>query len=310
MGSIDVEGLRPPRAIRFAITDGALDLGGLDGAPEPSSDAPSEVAISGHVHLDSVRARGVTLRPIDAELGFSRGRLAVTALHVGAFGGTVDVEKSSLDLAGAPEIDLHARFDGLDLSKIGANPADELRGRASGKIDLHGSGEGREELTRSLRGAVRVALTDVHGRHAFKRKVTVKNPLLGEMFARAAKKSSGEARVVDLRSASALFEVGSGHLTTTEPVSLRSDDLKASLRGTIGFDQALALDGQIEIAPQAIAAATDGALVPLRPIPLQLRIVGNPVELQIEVLEIAESVRALLGSVRNGLTGGVAAPLP
>jgi hypothetical protein len=130
------------------------------------------------------------------------------------------------------------------------------------------------------------------------------------MFARATKKSAGEARVIDLRAASALFDVGAGRLTTTEPVTVRSDELKATLRGTIGFDQALALDGRIEIAPAAIAAATDGALVPLRPIPLQLKLVGTPAELQIEVLEIAESVRALVGAVRNGLVGGVAAPLP
>lgn len=310
VGSVDVEGLAPPRAIRVQITDGALDLGGLDGAPEPSLDAPSEIAISGSVHLDSVRARGATLHPVDAELGFSRGRLTVTSLHAGVFGGALDVEKSFVELAGAPAIELHARMDGVDLARIGASPEDELRGRASGKIDLLGSGEDRDDLTRSLRGAVRLALTDVHVRRVFKRKVTVTNPILGEIFARAAKKSAGEARAIDLRAASALFAVGSRRLTTTEPVSVRSDDLKASLLGTIGFDQTLALDGQIEIAPRAVAAATDGTLVPLRPIPLKLRIVGAPSGLQIEVLEIAESVRALVGAVRNGIAGGVAAPLP
>ena len=310
VGSVDVEGLGPPRAIRFDITDGALDLGGLDGPPESAPDAPSDLAISGHVHLDTVRARGATLHPVDAELGFSRGRLTVTSLHAGAFGGSIDVEKSFVDLASPPEIDLHARFDTVDLARIGASAADELRGRASGKIDLHASGDGRDELTRSLRGQVRLALTDVHARHAFKRKVTVTNPILGEIFARASKKGAGEARVVDLRAASALFDVSGSRLTTNEPVTARSDELKATLRGTIGFDQALALDGQVEIAPAAIAAATDGALVPLRPIPLQLRLVGAPGELQIEVREIAESVRALAGAVRNGLVGGAAAPLP
>jgi AsmA-like protein len=309
-GAIDVDGLAPLRAVRVAITDGALDLGALDGAEDAPFEAPIAAAISARVHLDTVRARGATLHPVDAELDLARGRLTVKSLHAGAFGGSVDVEKSWIDLAGAPELDLHARIDAVDLAQLGAPAEAELRGRASAQIDLHGAGEGRDAVLGSLHGTARLGLRDVHGRHAFTRKVTVVNPILGEIFARAAAKSAGTTRVIDLREASALFAVGSSRLTTTDPILVRSDDLTASVRGTIGFDQTLALDGQLTIAPRAIAAATDGELVPVRPIPLQVRVAGAPRTLQIEILELAESVLALRGAVRNGLLGGVAAPLP
>jgi hypothetical protein len=321
-GSVDVDGLRPTRAIRVQITDGALDLAGLgldlgagDGGEAPTLDASSALSISGSVHLDSVRARGVTLRPVDAQLGVEHGRLTVKSLHAGAFGGSFDVEKSWLDLGGsAPELDLHARIDAVDLAQVGASPAAELRGRASGQIDLHGADldlATRDAVTRSLRGSVRIALRDVHARHAFTRKVTVVNPILGAIFAHAASKSAGATRQIDLREVSARFDVGSSGLTTAEPLLVRSDDLTASVRGTLGFDQSLALDGQLSLAVRAIAAATDGKLVPLRPIPLQLRVVGGPSALSLEILELADSVLALRGAVMNGLLGGgIAAPLP
>ncbi len=310
VGSVDFDGLRPTRAVHVQITDGALDLGALDGSQEPTFEAPGDLAMTGSVHLDSVRARGATLHPVDAELGLEHGRLTVKSLHAGALGGSVDVEKSWVDLTSAPEIDLHARVDAIDLAKIGASAETELRGRATGRVDLHGAGDGSDAIVRSLRGSARLALHDVHARHAFTRKVTVVNPLLGEIFAREAKKSAGRIRGLDLREASALFDVGSKGLTTTDPIVVRSDDLAVSLRGTIGFDQALALDGRLELAARAVAAATDGALVPVRPIPVQLRIVGGPKGLEIEVLELAESVRALAGSIRNGLAGGTGPPLP
>jgi hypothetical protein len=105
--------------------------------------------------------------------------------------------------------------------------------------------------------------------------------------------------------------VGASGLTTAEPLLVRSDDLTASVRGTLGFDQSLALDGQLSLAVRAIAAATDGKLVPLRPIPLRLRVVGGPSALSLEILELADSVLALRGAVMNGLVGGgVAAPVP
>jgi hypothetical protein len=315
-GSIDVEGLRPVRAIRVAITDGALDLDALGlaapaGGAGPARAAARATAISARVHLDTVRARGATLHPLDAELGVERGRVTVKSLHTGVFGGAIDVDKTWIDLGGAaPEVELHARIDGVDLAQLGASPDVELRGRASGQIDLHGAGDGRAALTRSLLGSVRLALRDVHARRAFTRKVTVVNPILGEIFAQAAKKSAGKTRLIELREASGRFDVGSNRLTTSEPFVVRSDDLTASVRGTIGFDQALALEGQLSLAPRAIAAATEGTLVPVRPIPLQLRVSGDASAISLEILELSESVLALRGAVRNGLAGGVAAPLP
>ena len=311
-GSVEVDGLAPPRAVRFDVSDGALDLGALagpDGGDGPALDGLGAVTIAGRVHLDTLRARGETAHPVDADLAFERGRLAVKSLRAGLLGGALDVEPSWIDLAATPEVDLHARLDAIDLARLDAGAIDELRGRASGRVDLHAKGEGTEALTRSLRGAARLALRDVHARRVFNPKVTVVNPILGDLFARAMKKHAGVPVALDLREASALLDVGSGALTTTEPILLRSDDLVARLRGTIGFDRAIALDGQLEISPRVVAVVTDRALVPVRPIPLRLRIVGPSSALQLELLELGETVLALRGALRNGLAGGAAATL-
>jgi hypothetical protein len=140
--------------------------------------------------------------------------------------------------------------------------------------------------------------------------VTVVNPMLGEIFARATKKRAGAPLTIDLREVAARFDVGSNQLTTAEPILFSSDDLVAHLRGTIGFNRAVALEGQLEFSPRAIAEATSRALVPVRPIPLRLQLSGPTSALQLELLELGESVLALRGAVRNGLFGGAAATLP
>lgn len=306
-GSVEVDGVRKPRAVRFDVAGGEVDLdgsGGRDASIDLSPDDAGDLPISGRVRLDSLRVRGEPVRGLDAEIAIARGRLSVKSLTARAFGGNVVVEPSWVDLSDVPELDVHARVEDIDLAKVGAPAANELRGRATGRVDLHGKGHGKEAMTRSLRGALRFTLRDAHAKAMVTPKITLVNPLLAGIFERAAKKRAGEPRSIDLREASATFELGGGKLTTTEPVVLRSDDLTARLRGTIGLDRTLGLEGDVDVAASAIAAMSKGRLVPLRTIPLKLRVGGAAGDLRLELLDLGDTARALRGAVRNGLLGG------
>src|SRR5262249_26877669 len=157
------------------------DLGDLDGGGSPA-DLPlgdvGDAVVHGRFHLDSVRARGETARGVDGEVSLENGRLVVNRLHAGVLDGLLDVEQSWLDLSDTPEFDLHARVGNLDLSRLGAPEADELRGRATGRIDVHGEGTSGGPIARSLRGSARGSVRDLHARPAMSSKITLVNPLL------------------------------------------------------------------------------------------------------------------------------------
>src|SRR5262249_41575380 len=93
---------------------------------------------------------------------------------------------------------------------------------------------------------------------------------------------------------------------TKGPVAIDGEDFTAKLTGSIGKDRALSLDGLIEIPPHVIAKASDRFLVPVRPIPLKLRIFGEVGDTKIELLELKESVAALRGAIRNAIDNAAA----
>ncbi len=310
-GSAQIDGF-PPRALRFEVSRGDVDLSGFD-SPEGGGDLPFDppaLHLEGKVHLDSVTTGGETARALDADVSFDHGRLAVAALHLGALGGTVVVEKSWLDLSGVPELELHARGEGLDLSRFAGPRAEELRGRATGSVDVHGQGESRAAMARSLRGSASVKVSGLHVRAVFPDpKITVVNPRLAELMKKEAQKHAGEKRTLDLREASADFDLAAGKGTTRTPLLLRSEDFTVRWTGTVGEGTALALDGQLEILPHVIAAASGRKLIPLGPIPLKLRLFDDGGGRKLELLELKETAAAFRGSLLNAIGNG-GAPVP
>ena len=314
-GSAQMQGL-PPQALHFDVSRGDLDLSSFEspaGGGDVLAGVPA-VRFDGRVHLDSATAGGQTARGLDADVSFEHGRLAIAALRLGALGGTIAVENSYLDVAGVPELELHARVEGIDLARFAGPRAEELRGHATGAIDLHGAGADRATLVRSLHGGARLEVSDLHVRAVFPRpKITVVNPHLGELMRKAAEKHAGEARTLDLRQVSADFDVAAGKATTRSPLVLRSDDFTVRFTGTIGEGTGLALDGRVEIPAHAIATASGRRLIPLGPIPLKLRLYDDGGGRKLELLELEETAAAFRGSLWNAVGSakeGAPAPSP
>ncbi len=175
---------------------------------------------------------------------------------------------------------------------------------------MSGRGADWAALLQSLRGSARIEATGVHLKAVFPRpKITVVNALLGELMQKEAQKHAGEARTLDLRAASAEVDLAAGKATLRTPMLLRSDDFTVHVTGTLGEGTALALDGQVEIPPHVIAAASGGKLVPVGPIPLKMRLFDDGGGRKLELLELKETAAAFRGSLLNAV-GKRGAPVP
>lgn len=312
-GSLAADGLRPLRAVRLDLTGGDLDLSGLtgkgDGGAAELLGGDAGVRIDVRAHLDSVKARGQTATGVDAEIALEGGKISVARAHAAVLGGTVEVERSYADLSDVPEIELHARAKGIDLSSFASERVEALAGRASGSLDLHGRGLDGDAIKRSLRGTATLDLAGVTGKAHFVPRVKFVNKGL----ARLAEKNRGKEkkRRLDLaiRAAHAALDVAGGKVTTRAPITIAGADFTASLSGTIGGGPDLSLEGEVDLAPHVIADATKRALIPVRPVPLKLRLFEDAEGRKVEFLELSGTLLALRGALRNAVDNA-AAPVP
>lgn len=296
-GSASVDAVGKPRKVRVDVLAGDLTLPERDkgsGSDELAFDAPADVRVEGHVHLDTLRAGERVATGVDADVAFEEGRLRVASLSAGLLGGTVRLLPSFVDLSDVPELDLHARFEGLDLGAFPRGKLDELSGRLGASLDLHGRGATRQALTGSLRGEVGLAARDLHVKGAWEPTYRFTNQWLAAFAERRrAKSPPPRTRTVDLREVSAAFTLDRGKLTTKTPLVVRSDDLDARLEGAVGPDKALSLDGRIQFSARAVAERTGGALTPKGAVPLRLHVGGRLGAPQIELFDLADTLRAL-----------------
>ncbi|MFO0756860.1 MAG: AsmA-like C-terminal region-containing protein [Byssovorax sp.] len=297
-GSLDIEGLPSPKAVRFQITGGELALGAGHEKGEPL-ELPGEdggVPVTGHVHLDRIAARGQTIRALDADLGLEKGRIKVDRLRAELWGGAIELDRSWVDLAESPAADLHLKMSDLDLAQLPPGKIKDPHGRLSGSADLRGRGVDLDALARALTGTIRIDLKDFQGRPALRRKVTLQNPLLSRAFERAREKHDPNKTPLELRQVKGTFELGPSKVTFKEPLLLAAQDFDARLQGSVSLAGIPALDGQIDIHPEAIHQATKGFLLPLRPVPLRLKVDGEGDEIKLELIEIGESLLSLRGA--------------
>jgi hypothetical protein len=306
-GSASVDAVGRPKLVRVDVEGGELTLPERErGAPTTAEDlaveAPEGLRVEGRVRLDALRAAGQTVRAIDAELALEGARLRVGALRASALGGAIVLDPSWVELGEVPEVDLHARLDSIDLAALPRGALDELGGRLSGRLDLHGRGATGDALARSLSGTATLSARDVRVKGVWEPKFRFVNKWLAALVSLREKRHPGGAKlhVIDLREASATFAVDRGALATKAPIVLRSDALEARLEGSLGADRRLAFEGTISLAPAVVAAHSDRLLVPKIAVPLRLRIGGRVGAAEIELLDLGETVSALRSGGWNG----------
>lgn len=128
--------------------------------------------------------------------------------------------------------------------------------------------------------------------------LTDKRPSAGSKKDRPTEQAPREALIERLHLSG---QFAGGQLRLDEPLSLNSSEMQGTLKGSIGLAGTLSLTGDLELKPQAIAAATKGQLVLAGPVPLRVRISGQQSAPQIELLELDRTVRELVRQRLRGL---------
>lgn len=308
-GSAAVDAVGKPRKVRFELTGGELTLperhgdGAGDGAPE----LPGDVHVDGRVRLDALRVGGVALTGVDVEAALDEGRLRVASLRAGAFGGTVTLAPTTLELGDVPELDVHARLDGVDLGALPHGSLKALAGRLSGSIDVRARGATRDALAASAKGELALAARGLHVEGLWEPKWRFANRFLAALAERRKKAEPPGPRlhVLDAKEASLALALDRGKVVTRSPFVLRTDDLEARLEGHVATDAGISLDGVVLFSPRAVEARSGGALVPKEPVPLKLHVGGRAGAPEIELVELADTLRALRGA---GAAPGADAP--
>jgi hypothetical protein len=179
----------------------------------------------------------------------------------------------------------------LDLDMSGATIATASLSKAAGSA-LVLSLVGR--LKPALRTDLQIELGSARLRQvSFKGEIL--NPLLSKLVERMQRRQPPAPRETAIQKLRARVALRGGRLHLREDAPLRVQTEEAALRfaGSIGLDGGLALDGQIDIEPAAIQAATRGRLRPQREIPVLVRVTGTRDAPRIEFVDLQRTLAAL-----------------
>lgn len=240
--------------------DGALELSGLPGAAK--------------VERLSLRGSGLTLEGLISIL--PPGTLPADEVLRGPLKLRAEQDQE--------EARLHADMSGATIATASLSKA----AGSAFVLSLVG------KLKPALRADLQIDLGSARLRQvSFKGEIM--NPLLARIAERMQRRQPPAPRETAVKRLRARVALRGGRLHLREDAPLRMQTEEAAMRfaGSIGLDGGLALDGQIDIEPAAIQAATKGRLRPQREVPVRVRITGDRDAPKIEFLDLKTTLMAL-----------------
>jgi hypothetical protein len=314
-GELQWDGLGPRGRVRFALDAPRIALPErehAEGHDEPSGfNIPAwarTIDASGTLRVGALVAGGRTFEQVDVDATLAQGALAIRRGRFRIGGGEVNADASSVAL-GDDGVTLHARvqtgwirIEQVVTPEPGSTPAP--RGRVVAEVSLDGNGRDPDTLRRSLHGRVGLLLHDVRVTPHARPRVRITNRLLSRFANRPP--DNRPPSEVHIAHAHALFDVANERWTTVSPFLADTGFGAVSLHGQFNPGPHFALEGEIELDPVALQEMTRGQLAPDGVLPLAVRLQGAPGTIDLELLEPASTVRALLRArVRAAMGRGV-----
>jgi uncharacterized protein involved in outer membrane biogenesis len=124
---------------------------------------PRSIVLKAHVTSAAGRARDIPFEHLDTELSLDNDQLAVQALRVGVFGGTVSGSgKADFAPDGGPMYQAHYRLAHVDAAKLmrAAGGQEYFTGTLAAEGELAARGSGWEQLKNYGRGLAEIELSD------------------------------------------------------------------------------------------------------------------------------------------------------
>jgi hypothetical protein len=249
----------------------------------------------------SGRAKIVSYRDLRAELELADGRVHARTLQVSAFGGRFSGAGSNFAPfdRGQP-FEAKGEIEGLQvgpmLDEVAGLP-DVLQGVASAKIDLSGRGLDREAIEQSLRGTVSTAIdgavfepinliSDIRGSLAQEVDIPGLTDLLRSRTRVPAEQPLGDVQ--------ARLRFVSGAIELEDPLRASTPYGPLSVRGRIGLDRRLDLQGTLDLTPEAASMLVANEFQLDRSVPVTLQIGGTAESPSVTVANVADTAGVLV----------------
>ncbi|MBS2028568.1 MAG: AsmA family protein [Deltaproteobacteria bacterium] len=284
--------MKSPHELQFSLAGPLLDLDALLAALPPADAGPAASAehegpgsaldafsATGHLAIGRVTLGNIELGEVSADAHLDRGHIVVTQASASAYGGTARVNRASADLTRAgPRWSLSAELSGVDFGRAtqALSGARLFEGTLHAQLKLAGTGlqwaQLRENMTGtgsfSVRGG---AWTATNLEQALAAPLMGALPGVGRGVSGAPSPSG--SHVTSLHGLEGSFELTQGALLFHQPLRAQSSFGDASLTGTVGLDQSLALKGTVELQPAFVTRIV--ALQPVKPVTAPITIQGT-----------------------------------
>ncbi len=306
-----------PTRVQFALQGQELDLKHLLGAlpPQPKDEESStalpasvraqlgKVDVDGTLKLAKIRHGALVATDVDAQAKLDEGVLLVQRGGATVYGGHADITGTRVDLTKKqPAWSLKAILAGIDtaeaLQALSGHQA--LQGKASGELQLTGTGSDWVQARNKVTGGGNVQLRDgalmTADLEAAVAPVLAQGlAALGHQGAAGAAQKEGEG--TKLKDLNAQFRVQDGWIAFTKPMAFQSDIGAGTLEGRVGLDQRLELNGTIKASEQFVSAITHGAFPVKAPVTIPMTITGTLKAPEVKLGSPTEIAKGLLPAV-------------
>ncbi|MGZ3459331.1 MAG: AsmA family protein, partial [Archangium sp.] len=314
-----------PTRVQFALHGQELDLKHLLGAlPPPPKDEDSSTAlpasvraqlgkveVGGTLELAKLRHGALVATDVDVQAKLDEGVLLVQRGGATVYGGHADITGTRVDLTKEqPAWSLKAVFAGMDTAQAFQSLSGHqlLQGKASGELQLTGTGADWAQARNNVVGGGNVqlrdgALTTADLEAAVAPALAQGLAVLGHQGAeRTVQKAGQGTRLKDLN---AQFRVQDGWVAFTKPIAFQSDIGAGTLEGRVGLDQRLELRGTIKASEQFVSAITHGAIPVKSPVTIPLTITGTLKAPEVKTGSPTDIAKGLLTAVPRSLESPV-----
>ncbi len=253
-GSLDTQGLRLTlQWTDLAPTDVPLVFA-LLGTPAPSGlsiqgrnpvsldvvmGANGDVTANGKIAADRAALGTLTITDFRSPVSFAKNRLAVGQMAFRAYSGTGTGRVSANVLASPIPWTLDADLQRVDIDQfLSANTSAKGKVSGTGAVQTRLRGSSAEPVERTIAGTMGLSISNG---------VIRDFPLVAAVYSAMKLGSGSEDRNLHFQSLTGTFAVANARATTND-LTARSGDLTMTATGSIGFDQSIAMSGNVVFA--------------------------------------------------------------
>ncbi|HEY2028004.1 MAG TPA: AsmA-like C-terminal region-containing protein [Myxococcales bacterium] len=312
-GSADLSGGK--KKAELALTSAHIDLDKLllpsdpkkkkEAKPPPDPKTFQGVDAHATVRIDKLTMSKQVMTGIVADVTLQEDVLKVQKAQLQAFGGTADASGTQVRLA-HPEEPFHVvtKITNVEMENALAlfTTHKLLSGKFNGNVDFQGGGQAKEELVKTLAGALDGHLLDGNffGKDLI---ASVTGPLTKALPSALSGKVTQGGTTTLGHDLPVGIKFANGAAQLSRPLSITRPEANMSFTGGIHLDGMLDLPGKIELTPATISQITGGKAKVQGNIPFSVHLTGPAWNPTVSDLDLKPAVTEIIKDAGASLIG-------